>query len=144
MSTDDKQELTIKEFKMWLRGVEEMQDDSWCPSPTQWKKIRAKIDEITEQSNSFQQPTPIGEPLYPTTQRYVGEYNGMPPAVPSNFGTPVPGLASSPMGSFQPSQIPPPSRPAAPASFPTSDNPSVPVHTPNIDTTNGTYESSFQ
>ena len=36
--------ITVKEFKMWLQGVEEMQPDGWSPDQRQWAKIRAKID----------------------------------------------------------------------------------------------------
>ena len=44
--TNEKKKLTVKEFLMWLEGVEEMQDAGWCPSATQWKRIRDKIDDI--------------------------------------------------------------------------------------------------
>ena len=47
--------LTIKEFKMWLRGVEEMQPDGWSPSQQQWARIREKIDSIEEGSTPPQQ-----------------------------------------------------------------------------------------
>lgn len=39
--------LDIETFKAWLSGVEDMQGADWTPSPEQWKKIRAKIDQIT-------------------------------------------------------------------------------------------------
>ena len=35
--------ITVKEFKMWLQGVEEMQMDDWSPDQRLWAKIRAKI-----------------------------------------------------------------------------------------------------
>ena len=38
--------LTINDFKMWISGIEEMQEDSWSPSPSQWRRIREKIDLI--------------------------------------------------------------------------------------------------
>ena len=41
--------ITIKEFRMWLQGVEEMQDAAWVPSPTQWQRIREKIDTIRDE-----------------------------------------------------------------------------------------------
>lgn len=40
--------MLLKEFKSWLEGVEDMQDDDWTPSDIQWKKIRKKIDELEE------------------------------------------------------------------------------------------------
>ena len=38
--------MTLEQFRAWLSGVEDMQEDDWTPSPTQWKKIRSKFDEI--------------------------------------------------------------------------------------------------
>jgi hypothetical protein len=43
-----KKEISMSQFKSWLEGVEEMQEDGWHPSATQWKTIRAKFDMITE------------------------------------------------------------------------------------------------
>ena len=46
--------ITVKEFRMWLQGVEEMQDSAWVPNPTQWARIREKINTIEET-----EPTPV-------------------------------------------------------------------------------------
>ena len=38
--------ITLSEFRAWLSGVEEMQDDNWTPSQSQWETIRCKMDLI--------------------------------------------------------------------------------------------------
>lgn len=38
--------ISLEQFRAWLAGVEDMQDDGWTPSASQWNKIRSKIDEI--------------------------------------------------------------------------------------------------
>lgn len=41
-----KQKQTLKEFRAWLQGVEELQPENWSPNSDQWKLIRDKIDGI--------------------------------------------------------------------------------------------------
>lgn len=48
--------ITLDQFKSWLLGVEDMQPENWTPSNTQWKKIRAKIDEIGHSQSATMQP----------------------------------------------------------------------------------------
>jgi hypothetical protein len=114
---NDKQ-ITIKDFKMWLEGVEEMQDENWTPSPTQWKRIREKIDSITETQNTLpQQPRPV--------QRSMME--------PNNFPLP-------------PSNLPVPPQPSPSTINPLFGSPDsgIPAKTPAVDTTDGKpYKSSF-
>ncbi len=45
--------LTLNEFRAWLAGVEEMQSDDWTPDPTQWSRIRSKIEDIQDNPRSF-------------------------------------------------------------------------------------------
>lgn len=40
--------ISLSEFRAWLSGVEEMQDENWAPSQTQWETIRRKMDSIIE------------------------------------------------------------------------------------------------
>ena len=40
--------ITLNDFRSWLQGVEDMQEDGWIPNAVQWKKIRTKIDQIEE------------------------------------------------------------------------------------------------
>lgn len=44
-----KQKQTLKEFRAWLQGVEELQPDNWSPNQPQWKLIRERIDGIIEE-----------------------------------------------------------------------------------------------
>jgi len=44
-----KKKQTLKEFKAWLEGVEELQDDDWSPKYEQWVLIRDKINGIIEE-----------------------------------------------------------------------------------------------
>lgn len=39
--------ITLRDFKAWLQGVEDMQEAGWTPNAEQWKRIRHKIDLIT-------------------------------------------------------------------------------------------------
>jgi len=41
--------ISLLEFRAWLQGIEEMQDDTWAPNTEQWKKIKAKIADIVEE-----------------------------------------------------------------------------------------------
>lgn len=127
----DENTITIKEFRMWLQGVEEMQDAAWVPNPTQWRRIREKIDTIVD-DEPVQQPAPqqvnYGYPVPPTG---ISLGNDIPvQAGPS-------GLAATP-------RLPPmPTSPPPGGLFATPETPTIPVRTPNIDTTNGNYQSSF-
>lgn len=51
MTTDKKEEISFTEFKAWLQGVEEMQEDDWAPNHIQWKKIKEKLSQV-----NFPQP----------------------------------------------------------------------------------------
>ena len=112
---------------MWLQGVEEMQDSAWVPNPTQWQRIRDKINTIEE----------VAAPSH--------DYSPMIPAYPM----PSAAIEQMPVHVAQPAMMPAlpmPTIPAAPPAhslFAHPDNPAVPTRTPNIDTTNGQYSSSF-
>lgn len=59
-----KQKQTLKEFKAWLQGVEELQADNWSPNRDQWQLIRNKIDGIKEEKNVVEKT--IMQPMRPT------------------------------------------------------------------------------
>lgn len=120
--------ITVKEFKMWLQGVEEMQPDGWSPDQRQWAKIRAKIDIITEAESIEPVPAKYATP-------YIAPRFG-PDAAPSNAGAqPVTAPVMPRALPVQPTQL------AGP--FASGDG-QTPVKTPNIDTGVGKpYESSF-
>lgn len=40
--------ISVREFRAWLSGVEEMQPDGWSPDAGQWKKIREKINTLAD------------------------------------------------------------------------------------------------
>lgn len=61
MSTDKK--ISFQEFKAWLQGVEEMQDEGWTPTGVQWQKIKEKLNQI-----DFHQPTLVYPPNVRTHQ----------------------------------------------------------------------------
>lgn len=124
--SDEQQTLTIKEFKMWLRGVEEMQPDGWSPSQPQWARIREKIDSIVEGTASVQ---PQQQVVYrdPIVQQPVYPQH---PVVHAQ-----PGLTQQrPVIS-----APAPNNPL----FGNADSPAVPVKTPNVDTSTSGYEPAF-
>lgn len=120
--------ITLKEFKMWLQGVEEMQDSAWVPNPTQWQRIREKINTIEEvtqpavQQGPVQQYSPIPGHAIQHVQADVYSGQAMVPQSTIPSGPPSP---------------PPHSLFGAP------DNIAMPARTPNIDTTNGQYSSHF-
>lgn len=126
---DDTQKITIKEFRMWLQGVEEMQDAAWVPNPTQWARIREKINSIGEE---VQQVQVAQQPL-----QHIA-----PPVSPPGNDYPV-RMATPGLLSVVPSS---PSMPVSGPShglFATPETPQMPIRTPNIDTTNGQYQSTF-
>lgn len=117
----EEETITIKEFKMWLRGVEEMQPDDWTPDHRQWSRIRDRIDNIIESA-----PVPV---VANTQPAFREEYQ--PPRA-------APVMAQAGMRSVTPQ---PPSNAAM---FGNADNPLTPTKTPNVDTSNGKpYEPAF-
>lgn len=133
--------ISIKEFKMWLQGVEEMQASGWTPDARQWERIRAKLDLIDD--TTFVQPVYRGErnptglpleavfpPLNPNPPGSGGE--GFPTPAPSSLNVPT---------------APRPTRTVAtPTGLPVTMTGGAPVpgKTPNIDTSHGKpYTSNF-
>lgn len=121
--SSEKPTITIKEFRMWLQGVEEMQDSAWVPNPVQWKRIREKIDTIEEESQNIVPQFVHNMPFIPPVQQAA-----LPPEMVYHAAT---------------SSIPPSS------SMTVVPTPAIPSgclnggRTPNIDTTNGKYDSNF-
>jgi hypothetical protein len=72
--TKKKAKQTLNEFRAWLQGVEEMQEDGWIPSIDQWKLIRDRIDNITE-------PTPVA-PAFDAVHRQPVRQQVRQPAAP--------------------------------------------------------------
>lgn len=130
MSEDKKEDkvtlITLDQFRAWLEGVEEMQEDGWTPDVRQWTKIREKIDMIRSQ------PAPAQPaPFVPHPAANVPVQQTVPP--PSAFDQ----VTTQP-APRAPIQL----NPDAPiANDPTGK---VPVKAPDIDTSDGNYKSSFE
>jgi len=70
---------TLEEFKNWLEGLEEFQDEGWIPNAEQWGTIKGSIylikEEYYEETVAYQQPTVYPQPVQqPIT-------NGVPASV---------------------------------------------------------------
>lgn len=112
--------ISLTDFKSWLQGVEDMQENGWVPNAAQWNKIREKIDSIEA---STTQPTVPGGPVF--------------------RAPPVPMPAQASVFDGQPYPSPSPSN-----RMTTFVPPPVPPHfmtpkTPDIDTSGGTYVTNF-
>lgn len=144
--------ISVKEFRMWLQGVEEMQADNWVPNSQQWKRIRAKIDQIegteTYPATYAARPVPYGpaaptggEPLPPGMELVFPPRDGSAPAA-SGSPTPTPSGLNVPTPPSQPA----PRATATPSGMPVTlatGSPNVPVKTPDVDTSKGNYNSQF-
>ena len=52
------EEMTISEFKIWIKGIEAFQGDDWIPNKEQWELIKATIDMIDETAPEVEYATP--------------------------------------------------------------------------------------
>ena len=122
----DEKKITVKEFRMWLEGVEEMQEADWTPTPSQWSRIREKINTITDEApqQTYTQPTfragpsmaaPTMNPNMPAVPAGPSMLGGVAPAMPVAPQAPQHGLFGA----------------------------GGKVKTPDIDTQGKPYESSF-
>lgn len=48
--------MSLTEFKSWLNGLMEFQDDTWAPTPEQWRAIVDKIMKLKDSEPTKQQP----------------------------------------------------------------------------------------
>jgi len=120
---------SLKEFRAWLQGVEELQSDEWSPNFDQWKLIRDKIDGIIEEKIVIEKVQ--------TTQPMPPVYNTPTPAPapPQGFQPPPP------VGGFIPTNVE--MTPAARQLLDPAANGGKAV-TPNIDTSDGNVSSPFE
>lgn len=129
IAMSNNQQMTLRDFKQWLAGVEEMQGEEWVPSKEQWGKIREKINNITDVGVHV-------APQYPQTPQYpVPQFHQ--PVVPIHA---VPGSSSLEGATQQPRPFVPPRLPPSMVTDPTGHGKAV---TPNIDTSDGQYTSTF-
>lgn len=127
---------TLTEFKAWLTGVEEMQDEGWVPNEQQWQLIRERIDQIKVEEAKKPNTSP-------QTRQVPASAGDVPvaespaldaiPHVPSSFDRA--NVTQVEQGSsLQPRPTPQPHAPA---------NPKEAVRTPDVDTSDGNYKSGF-
>ncbi len=124
-------QMTLRDFKQWLAGVEEMQGEEWVPSKEQWMKIREKIDSISEMNTGHNVIQRDHYPVAPAPHQPV-QYPSAPPA-------------GSNLDGAQPMQRPfiPPQPARLPPAMVTSADGTGKAVTPNIDTSDGSYNSLF-
>lgn len=91
-----RKKVTLNEFRAWLEGVEELQDDSWSPSKDQWTTIRQKIDSIIIEERIVEKiverniPTPAQAP-----SEIIPAEGPLEPIMPPLVGVP-PGVEMTP------------------------------------------------
>ena len=117
-----KKKTYLTEFKAWLEGVEEMQDDDWVHNPEQWKKIRGKIESLEEEP-----PAPVVNNPASYSPSAIPQF---PPAE-SHFDNVV--LQTAPKEQIV-------MNPDAPI----AKEANIPVKAPDIDTSKGDYKSAFE
>ena len=78
--------MSVQEFKMWIKGLSDFQDDNWSPNKSQWEHIRLLIDSLSDNvvvSRPQQQAQPmIRQPAGPAMGETVGEANNYASAQP--------------------------------------------------------------
>jgi hypothetical protein len=125
MSTEEKK-ITIRELQTFIEAVEFAADsENWIPSERQWKRIRAMIDSLVD--------TPAAKAA--TVAQPVA-------AAPAVYAPVIPPQPDRPVQYAQPGGLTMPVHHTAPPAF-AGMQPGVPVRTPDIDTSNGSYQSSF-
>jgi hypothetical protein len=50
--TKKPQKMSVSQFKMWIQGLSEFQDDDWVPNVNQWNLIRERIDLLDEEQHT--------------------------------------------------------------------------------------------
>jgi hypothetical protein len=73
-STKNVTPMSVQEFKMWIKGLSDFQDDSWSPNKPQWEHIRLLIDSLSDTvvvTNRPQSQQPIRQPVAPMGETAV-------------------------------------------------------------------------
>lgn len=88
--TDTKQSsMTLVEFKSWLNGLMEFQDENWAPSPEQWRSIIDKImnlkveavEQYSERPSSVRTANTSVDSQQPRTPQQIGSRMSSPATV---------------------------------------------------------------
>lgn len=128
--------VSLKEFRAWLAGVEEMQPPGWVPSAEQWETIRHKIGLIEEaptQNFNSARPQEFKQAAPPAFSQHAAPAWPVAPAVqaqPPQMEIPPDVLAKIQALN---SGIPP-----------EMQGPDGRIKTPDIDTSGGTFKSPFE
>lgn len=117
-----KQKQTLREFRAWLQGVEELQPDNWSPDRDQWHLIRDRIDGIIVEKKVVEKAIPAG---------FSGNLNHQKP--PEGY-QPAPQVGGLPNAEVDMTPA------ARQMLYPAAGEKAV---TPNIDTSDGHVESPF-
>jgi hypothetical protein len=75
---------SLTEFRAWLSGVEEMQDEDWAPNVSQWALIRKRIGMIED----FEDKTPsIQQNIHTRSVQPIHQVPSsiIPPQLPTSF-----------------------------------------------------------
>ena len=121
--------ISLRDFRQWLCGVEDMQESDWVPDLKQWSIIRQKLDSIYVESPSTEAS------LQPSHSHRT--HTALPV---SSLDV---DLKPNPRGDYPISTPVPISRsPNNPMMSSLDDG--TPTKTLDIDTTGGTYDSAFQ
>lgn len=150
----DTDKLTIHQFKAWLEGVEEMQEEGWTPSPAQWEKIRSKIAILCENIEQQQAAAPQ-VPAVPMASfaQPAAQIQSAPPQFPAHNPRPLDNInpnAVTQQSSLTEEVVQRQRAPAQPRQAPAMQSPNnsssgePQIVTPNIDTSDGNYKSGFE
>lgn len=91
-----KKKYTLREFKAWLSGIEEIQPDDWHPDWDQWRLIRDRMDNIVAD---------VQEKIIEREVEVIKEIP-IPVPVPSQAAPPAPSALAPPGPPVPP--VPPP------------------------------------
>ena len=94
--------ITLSEFKLWLTGVQSMQEQDWHPNKEQWEMILKQIDciketEVIKEVEVQATQAPSHYPHHPS--HMVQHRRELPPIVPTinGAGLEAPQLIPSPV-----------------------------------------------
>jgi len=111
MAKRAKKKFTVPEFKTWLDGIMQFQDDDWSPNREQWEEIYAKIMDLKE---------PVNKEKMGLTDASLDEVNGI-----------VYDQVREALATFNPSKLAPPAQPQADPWQNPYPNPQPPPSNPN-------------
>lgn len=92
-TTKSKETFTVKDFKMWLKGLTEFQEANWTPNAKQWKTILEKVEMLEDnvQYVTAPAPQPQAHPVRPVQPQfeYYEEDDDRPQVVGGGFQQPT-------------------------------------------------------